>query len=119
MCFLGLTFNANNYIFPLNPQIPHPEEDHRFSDLLELDQGPRDFLILTSRERPKSALYLRLKIVKGGPFGLCETPDGCKIGENKGGPLGDFQTSIMFQNIKKIEGGPFGTIKKSKSKKVS
>ena len=28
----------------------------------------------TSRERPKSALYLRLKIVKGGPFGLCETP---------------------------------------------
>ena len=31
-------------------------------------------LILTSRERPKSALYLRLKIVKGGPFGLCETP---------------------------------------------
>ena len=33
----------------------------------------------TSRERPKLALYLRLKIVKGGPFGLCETPAGCKI----------------------------------------
>ena len=32
----------------------------------------------TSRERPKLALYLRLKIVKGGPFGLCETPFGCK-----------------------------------------
>ena len=32
----------------------------------------------TSRERPKSALYLSLKIVKGGPFGLCETPAGCK-----------------------------------------
>ena len=33
----------------------------------------------TSRERPISALYLRLKIVKGAPFGLCETPVGCKI----------------------------------------
>ena len=35
---------------------------------------------ITSRERPKSALYLRLKkrevfkIVKGGPFGFFETP---------------------------------------------
>ena len=28
------------------------------------------------------------------------------------GTLWDFQTFIMFQNIKKIEGGPFGTIKK-------
>ena len=34
---------------------------------------------LTSREQPKSAPYLRLKIVKRGPFGLCETPAGCKI----------------------------------------
>ena len=34
------------------------------------------------------------------------------------GTLWDFQTSIMFQNIKKIEGGHFGTIKKF-SKKVS
>ena len=33
----------------------------------------------TSRERPQSALYLRLKILKGGSFGLCETPVGCKI----------------------------------------
>ena len=73
----------------------------------------------TSRERPKSALYLRLKIVKGGtlwvlwnsswwqnmkknqlnsvtvsknvkggPFGLCETPAGCKIWKKlKGDPL--------------------------------
>ena len=32
-----------------------------------------------NRERPKSALYLTLKIVKGGAFGLCETPVGCKI----------------------------------------
>ena len=30
------------------------------------------------------------------------------------GPLWGFQTSIMFQNIKKIEGGPFGTIKNRK-----
>ena len=30
----------------------------------------------------------------------------------KGGTLWDFQTSIMFQNIKKLKGGPFGTIKK-------
>ena len=28
------------------------------------------------------------------------------------GTLWDFETSIMFQNIKKIEGGLFGTIKK-------
>ena len=47
-------------------------------------------IIETSRERPKSALYLRLKIVKGGPFGLCETPVGCKYEKIKGGPLGDF-----------------------------
>ena len=42
--------------------------------------------LLTSREPPKSAPYLRLKIEKGGPFGLCETPAGCK-------------------KMKKIEGG--------------
>ena len=35
----------------------------------------------------------------------------------KGGTLWDFQTSIMFQNIKKIEGGAFGTIKKTSEKK--
>ena len=35
----------------------------------------------------------------------------------KGGTLWNFQTSIMFQNIKKIEGGPFGTIKKIFEKK--
>ena len=35
--------------------------------------------LVTSRERPKLALYLRLKIVKGGPFGCCETPVHCKI----------------------------------------
>ena len=37
----------------------------------------------------------------------------------KGGTLWDFQTSIMFQNIKKIEGVPFGTIKKFSKKSLS
>ena len=36
----------------------------------------------------------------------------------KGGILWDFQTSIMFQNIKKIEGCPFGTIKKFSKKSL-
>ena len=46
----------------------------------------------TSRERPKSALYLKLKIVKGRPFGLCETPAGCKIWKKlKGSPLGTWK----------------------------
>ena len=36
----------------------------------------------------------------------------------KGGTLWDFQTSIMFQNIKKIEWGPFGTIKKFSKKSL-
>ena len=36
----------------------------------------------------------------------------------KGGTLWDFQTSIMFQNIKKIEGGAFGTIKKLPKKSL-
>ena len=36
----------------------------------------------------------------------------------KGGTFWDFQTSIMFQNIKKVEGGPFGTIKKFSKKSL-
>ena len=50
---------------------------------LELKTGIRTNLLqeleLTSRERPKSALYLRLKIVKGELFEFCETPAGGKI----------------------------------------
>ena len=42
------------------------------TDLDSIERG------ITSRERPKSAPNLRLKIEKGGPFGLCETPAGCK-----------------------------------------
>ena len=46
----------------------------------------------TSRERPKSALYLRLKIVKGGLVGFCETPAGGKILKKlKGGPFKDLE----------------------------
>ena len=37
----------------------------------------------------------------------------------KKGTLWDFQTSIMFQNIKKNAGGPFGTIKKFSKKSRS
>ena len=93
----------------------------------------------TSWERPKSALYLRLKIVKGGPFGLCETPAGCKVWKKlkgsplgtsqkkfkmrslnsvtvpknvKGGTLWDFLTSIVLQDVETNEGGPFGAIQK-------
>ena len=54
------------------------------TDFPKLSRSEKYFfkLEITSRERPKSALYLRLKIVKRGPFGLCETPVGCKIGKN-------------------------------------
>ena len=34
------------------------------------------------------------------------------------GTLRDFQTSIIFQNIKKLMGGPFGTIKKFSKKSL-
>ena len=47
----------------------------------------KPLLLTTSRERPNSALYLRLKIVKGG------------------GGLWDFLTSIVLQNIERNEVG--------------
>ena len=102
----------------------------------------------TSRERSKSALCLRLKILKGGPFGLCETLVGCKIwkklkgglweilkkfgkkilimgflkchsAENvKGGPLGIFWHPLCFKISKQTKGRPFGGIQKT-SKKVA
>ena len=53
---------------------------------------PTDAQRKTSRERPKSAPHLRLKIEKGGPFGLCETPASCKNEiKLKGGPFGDMK----------------------------
>ena len=46
----------------------------------------------TSQERPKSAQYLRLKNVIGGPFVPFETPVCCKIFKKiKDGPFGDFK----------------------------
>ena len=46
---------------------------------------------LTSRERPKSALYLRLKIVKGDPLDFVKLQSVAKYEKKmKGGPLGDF-----------------------------
>ena len=38
--------------------------------------------------------------------------------KSEGGTFWDFQTSIMFQNIKKLKGGPFGTIKKFSTKSL-
>ena len=57
--------------------------------------------------------------LKGGPFGLCETPAGCKkFKKIEGGTLCDFLTSIVLQNIETNEGGPSGAIQKT-SKKVA
>ena len=57
--------------------------------------------------------------LKGGPFGLCETPAGCKkFKKIEGGTLCDFLTSIVLQNIETNEGGPSGAIQET-SKKVA
>ena len=47
----------------------------------------------TSRERPKSAPYLRLKIEKGDPSGFVKL-------------------QLVAKNEKKMKGGPFGDMKK-------
>ena len=54
-------------------------------------------VFVISRERPKLALYLRLKIVKGGPLEL-RNSSWLQNEKLKGGPLGDFKTLIMLQN---------------------
>ena len=71
----------------------------------------------TSRERPKSAPYLRLKKAKGlqnvkvlvnwGPFYefFLKSDYAEKTGR---GTLLDFSTSILWENIKKLKGGHFG-----------
>ena len=53
---------------------------------------------VTSRERPKSALYPRLKIVEGDPLGFVK-----------------FQLIAKYE---KIEGGPLEDIKKFPKKKL-
>ena len=77
---------------------------------------------ITSRKRPKSAPYLRLKIVKGGPFDFKKFPknffknvifEQCHSAEKcKRGTLWYFLTSIVLQNNETNEGGPFGAIQK-------
>ena len=103
---------------------------------------------VTSRERPKSALYLRLKIVKEVSSGFVKLqlvakyekievePSGdlkkfpkkifklrflnsVTVPKNvKGGTLWDFLTSIVLQNVETNEGGAFDAIQKV-SKKVA
>ena len=86
--------------------------------------------VKTSRDRPKSAPYLRLKNSKKtskcqiiGELGTfyekkIEKKSHCrKKTERK--DLWDFSTSILLQNSKKIEGGPFGGKKLNKSRTVS
>ena len=45
----------------------------------------------TSRERPKSALYLRLKNVKGDPSDFVKLQLVAKHEKIEGGPFGDFK----------------------------
>ena len=55
---------------------------------------------VTSRERPKSALYVRLKIVEGGPLGFVKLQLVAKY-EKKGGPLGNFEKNPKI-NLKRF-----------------
>ena len=84
----------------------------------------------TSRDRPKSAPYLRLK--KSKRTSICQSigelgtllwkknfgKKSHNVEENgKGGPFGGLSTSILSQNIKKLKGDPLG--KFFSGKKVS
>ena len=51
---------------------------------------------MTSINKPRTAkvgAISKAQSLKGGPFGLCETPAGCKKFEKKlkGGPFGDMK----------------------------
>ena len=92
-------------------------------------------LFKTSRDRPKSAPYLRLKNskstskvlkysllqhpkfsfeesltmpknMKGGPFGIFQHPFCRKTPKNEGGSSGDFFPKKVSQCRKKLKGGP-------------
>ena len=99
--------------------------------------------------KPKTAkvgAISKAQNLKEGPFGLCETPAGCKkFLKNEGGPFGDLKkfpeknfslrflnsvtvpknvkgrplTSIVLQNIETNEGGPSGAIQKLQKKSHS
>ena len=49
----------------------------------------------TRSNKPRTAkvgAISKAQILKGGPFGLCETPAGCKkFLKNEGGPFGDMK----------------------------
>ena len=83
---------------------------HEFSRLLSR-------VSRTSRERHKSAPYLRLKNSKrtfNCQVTFYSSPKTQKLDRAdalKEGTLSDFSTSILLQNIKQIEGEPFGDIK--------
>ena len=79
------------------------------------------FLVIqrqTSRERPKSAPYLRIKIAKGvqnvkvlvnwGPFYEKNEKKSHNAEKTERGTLWDFSTSILLKKLQKIEGGHFG-----------
>ena len=67
----------------------------------------------TSRERPKSALYLRFKkaLQSNGEFGTFYE-------KTERGTLWDFSTSILLQNSKQIEGTIWWRKKIEKSRTV-
>ena len=91
----------------------------------------------TSRERPKSAPYLRLKNSKR--TSKCQVLSSTvpkKISKSflnffevsgkshctekcKRGPFGCFSTSILLQNRKKMKGGLFGDLKKIEKKSLT
>ena len=61
-----------------------------FRTLLLSSEKRNRFAIRTSRERPKSAPYLRLKIEKVGPSDFVKLQLVAK-NEKKGGPFGDMK----------------------------
>ena len=67
----------------------------------------------TSRERHKSAPYLRL--IQSVKYSLLQYPKNPKIGPNWLA-LSDFLTTIMLQNVKNIEGDPLKTLKNFRKK---
>ena len=95
--------------------------------LTEIKVRNKRFKKTTSRERPKSALYLRLKIVKGGgePFGNLKkfpkkdlwTVSQCRKMERK--PLGFFDIHCVGKCRNKWRGGPLVQSKKSQYRKKS
>ena len=73
---------------------------------------------LNKPRTPKVGAISKAQNLNGGPFGLCETPAGCKKPKKmNGGPFGDmkkFPKKNFFNEIlnsvtvpKNVKGGPF------------